>query len=183
MNREEALQLVKENISGPGLFQHMQAVEAIMRALAEVLQGDEYLWGICGLLHDIDFEKVKDNPEKHGIMAEGILCDKVDERIIRAIRAHNYENTGTVPESAMERCLISADSVSGLLIASVLVMPSKKLKDLRLGTVRRKFRDADFARGCSRERMLFCESIGIPRDKLLEISLKALQAISDELGL
>lgn len=183
MNREEALQLVKENISEPRLFQHVQAVESIMKALAKALGQDDQLWGICGLLHDVDFERVKGNPEGHGIMAEGMLRGKVDERIIRAIKAHNHENTGTVPESAMEKCLIAADSVSGLLMASALVMPSKKMKDLKVETVRKKFRDLDFARGCSRERMLICESIGVPRDKLLEISLRALQAIGDELGL
>jgi len=83
----------------------------------------------------------------------------------------------------MERCLISADSVSGLLVASALVVPSRKLKDLKMGTLRRKFKDQDFARGCSRERMSMCESAGVPIEKLLGIALGALQAIGDGLGL
>jgi putative nucleotidyltransferase with HDIG domain len=183
MNEEEAAQLVKENIENTKLLNHSFAVESIMRGIAEYLHEDVRLWGMCGLLHDIDFEKIKGDPGKHGIAAEDILRGNVDERVIRAIRAHNGENTGTVPESAMERCLISTDSVSGLLIASTLVMPTKKIKDLRLETVLRKFRDLDFASGCSRERMRACESTGVPIKKLFEISLSALQAISDKLGL
>jgi len=183
MDREEALQLVKANVTDANLLRHALAVESIMRSLAEALHGDVCLWGVCGLLHDIDFEVVKGDPKRHGIVAEGILRDKVDERIIRAIRAHNGENTGTVPDSPMAKCLISADSVSGLLVASALVMPSKKLKDLKLGTLRGKFKDKDFAKGCSRERISMCESIGVPIERLLGIALEALQAVGDGLGL
>jgi len=183
MDREEALQLVKANVTDANLLRHAFAVESIMRSLAKALHGDVCLWGVCGLLHDIDFEVVKGDPKRHGIVAEGILRDKVDERIIRAIRAHNGENTGTVPDSPMAKCLISADSVSGLLVASALVMPSKKLKDLKLGTLRRMFKDKDFAKGCSRERISMCESIGVPIERLLGIALEALQAVGDGLGL
>jgi len=183
MNREGALQIVRENISDTNLLRHEVAVESIMRALAEALHEDVELWGVCGLLHDIDFEVVKGDPKRHGMVAECILHGKVDERIIRAIRAHNGENTGTVPDSPMEKCLVSADSVSGLLVASALVMPSKKLKDLKFSTLRRKFKDVDFAKGCSRERISMCESVGIPIERLLGIALEALQAIGDGLGL
>jgi putative nucleotidyltransferase with HDIG domain len=183
MDREWALQLLKQNVSERNLLKHMLAVEAIMKALAEVLDEDVDLWGICGLLHDIDFEKTGQNPKEHGLLAERILNGKVDENVIRAIKAHNYESTHVVPYSKMEKCLISADSLSGLLIASALVMPSKRLADLKLETVKKKFKDKAFARGSSRERILLCESLGVQREKLFEIGLRALQSISDQLEL
>ncbi|MGQ9515044.1 MAG: HDIG domain-containing metalloprotein [Thermoproteota archaeon] len=183
MDREEALNLVNQNVSDTNLYKHMLAVEAIMKELANYLGEDANIWGMCGLLHDIDFEMTNQNPKEHGLLAEKILFGKVDEKIIRAIKAHNSENTDTPPQSKMEICLISADSVSGLLIASALIMPSKRLEDLKLETVIKKFKDKAFARGSSRERMLLCESAGIQKEKLFEIGLRALKSISDQLGL
>ncbi|MBO3804220.1 MAG: phosphohydrolase, partial [Candidatus Brockarchaeota archaeon] len=116
-------------------------------------------------------------------LAENILKGKVGEDVIRAIKAHNHENTLVVPESRLEKCLVSADSLSGLLIASALVMPTKRLAELRLETVKKKFKDKTFARGCSRERVLFCESAGIPKEKMFEIGLGAMKSISDNLAL
>ena len=183
MQREEAIELVKQNVKQQNLIKHMLAVEAIMKECAEFLQEDKEKWGLVGLLHDIDYEKTKDNPEKHGLIAEEILKGKVDEEIIHAIKSHNFENTGVMPESKLENCLIAADSVSGLIIACALVIPSKKLKDLSLKTIKKKFKQKDFARNCSRERILFCEKIGIEKEKFFELALKALQGISEELGL
>lgn len=184
MNREEAISLIKENISNKNLFKHMLAVEAIMRNIAQYLGEDVEKWGMVGLIHDIDYEKTKDSPKIHGIIAtEKILKDKVDEEILRAIKSHNFENTGVEPETRMEKALIAADSISGLIVACALVMPSKKLEEVRVETVKNKFKQKDFARNCSRERILFCEKIGIDKEKFFEIALNALKKISDELGL
>lgn len=183
MNREEAIKLVKENIHKKNLFKHMLAVEAIMKEIANRLGEDKERWGLVGLLHDIDFEKTENNPQKHALLAEEILKDKVDSEIIRTIKSHNFENTNVFPESKMEKALVAADSVSGLVIACALVMPSKKLSDVKVETIGKKFKQKDFARNCNRERILFCEKIEISRDKFFEISLKALQEISEELGL
>jgi predicted hydrolase (HD superfamily) len=137
---------------------------------------------LLGIIHDIDFEKAPE-PEKHCTVAHEILRGKVDEEIIRAIRTHNFENLGVQPESKMEYCLIAADSVSGLIIAAALIIPSKKLNDVKVESIIKKFKEKDFARTCSRERMLYCEKAGIDKEKFFEISLKALQEISDSLGL
>ncbi len=183
MKREEAIELVKKNIKKGNLFKHMLAVEAIMREIAIYLNKNEEKWSLAGLLHDIDFEITMNEPEKHGIVAEEILKGKVDEKIIRAIKSHNFENTKIEAESEMEKALIAADSISGLIIACALVMPSKKLRDVKVETIKKKFKQKDFARNCNRNRILFCEKINIPREKFFEISLKALQKISNELGL
>jgi putative nucleotidyltransferase with HDIG domain len=183
MDREAALKLVKEHVSKENLLKHMYAVEAIMKETAEFLNEDKEKWRLIGLIHDIDFEKTENDPKMHTIVAEEILEDKVDEEMIRTIKAHNFENVGVQPEAAAEKALIAADAVSGLIIACALIMPSKKLVDVKVESISKKFKQKDFARNCARERILFCEQIGIPREKFFEISLKALQGISTDLGL
>jgi len=183
MDREEAISLVKENVKKENLFKHILAVEAIMRGVAKHLNADVEMWGLVGLLHDIDFEKTMDNPKNHTIVAENLLKGKVDEKIIKTIKSHNFESTGIVPETKIEKALIAADAISGLIVAAALIIPSKKLKDVKTESIGKRFKEKDFARKCSRERMLVCEHIGIPKEKFFEIALKAMQGMSEELGL
>jgi len=183
MDREEALELVKANVKRRNIFYHMLAVEANMKALASYLKEDEGLWGLTGLLHDVDFDRTANNPQKHGIEAENLLKGKVPEEVIQAIKAHNYENTGVKPETALEKALIACDAVSGLIIACALVMPSKKIRDVKLETIKNKFRDKDFARGVDRNRIVLCEELGILKEKFFEIALEGLKTISQEIGL
>ncbi|MCS7115407.1 MAG: HDIG domain-containing protein [Nitrososphaerota archaeon] len=183
VNRENALNLVKRHISKRNIFFHTLAVEAIMRGVAKHFEEDDDKWGLVGLLHDIDYEETETTPEKHSLMAEEILKDAVPEELIRAIKAHNFRHTGVRPENRMEKALIACDAVSGLLVACALVMPSKKLEDVKVETVAKKFKDKDFARGADRERILVCEEIGIPREKFFEIALNSLKAIAKEIGL
>ena len=183
MDRGEALRLVEENVSNRKIVLHMIAVSAIMRALARYLGEDEEKWELVGLLHDIDYERTKANPARHGLEAENILKGRVSEEVLRAIKAHNFENTGVAPESDLEKALIAADAVSGLIIASALVMPHKKLEEVRVETLEKKFRQKDFARSVSRERIMFCEKLGLSREKFFELALEALKEISGELGL
>ena len=182
MNREETLNLVKENVTKDTLIKHMLAVEAIMKGAAEYLGEDKERWDILGLLHDIDFEKAPEM-DRHCTLSAEILQGKVDDEMIRAIKSHNFENTKINPETKMEYCLIAADAISGLVIATALVNPSKKLADVKVKSIKKKFKQKDFARNCSRELILFCEKAGIPKEKFFEISLTSLQSISDELGL
>jgi len=182
MDRPEALTLVKQHITKDNLIKHVLAVEAIMHALGEYLGEYADKWALTGLLHDIDFEEIGDNYKEHGIIAEKYLAG-VDEEIIHAIKSHNFENTGVMPEGKIDRALIAADAVSGLVIACALMMPSKKLADVKVESIESKFKKKDFARNCNRTNMLYCEQIGIDKNKFFEISLKALQSISKELGL
>ena len=183
MNRDEAVRLIQSNVKSRNMFRHMLAVEAIMRALAEHLGEDEDLWGLTGLIHDIDYEKTADNFEKHGVLAQEILRDKAPKEALKAILAHNYESTGVKPETILDKALIAADAISGLIVACALVMPSKSVADVKIRTVEKKFKDKDFARGADRERIILCEEIGIPRKKFFEIALKAIQKVSKDLGL
>jgi len=183
MNRDEAITLVRSNIKSRNMFRHMLAVEAIMRALAEHLGEDEDLWGLTGLIHDIDYEKTADNFKEHGVLAQKILKDKAPKEALKAILAHNYENTGVEPETMLDKALIAADAISGLIVACALVMPSKSVMDVKLRTVEKKFKDKDFARGADRKRIVLCEDLGVPRREFFEIALKAVQKVSRDLGL
>ncbi|MEM3459130.1 MAG: HDIG domain-containing protein [Candidatus Bathyarchaeia archaeon] len=183
LTRNEALKLVNNNVSKKNVFFHMLAVEAIMRGIAKYLGEDEEQWALIGLLHDIDYEKTEATPETHSLLTEQILKGLVPEELIKAIKAHNFRYTGVMPETKMEKALIASDAISGLLVACALVMPSKKVADVKVETVAKKFKDKDFARGAERERILVCEEIGIPREKFFEIALNGLKAVASEIGL
>ncbi len=183
MNREKALAIVKEYIKDDKLFKHVLAVEAIMRRLAKYFGEDAEKWGLAGLLHDIDYEMTMNNPEKHAKVAYEILKGKVDEDILHAILSHNYEHTGVKPETKMEKALIACDALSGLLVACALVMPSKKLDEVKISTINKKFKQKDFARGVNRNKIMLCEEIGVPKEKFFEIALEGLKKISTEIGL
>ncbi|MBS7632758.1 HDIG domain-containing protein [Candidatus Bathyarchaeota archaeon] len=183
MTREEALELIKKHVSKRNVVYHMVAVEAIMRGVANYFGENEQTWGLLGLLHDIDYEQTEATPEKHTLVADGILKGLVSDELVKAVKTHNFRYTGVAPESCMEKALIASDAISGLLVACALVMPSKKLADVKAETVAKKFKDKDFARGAERERILICEEIGIPKEKFFEIALEALKKSASQIGL
>ena len=183
LSREEAVNLLTKYLVDEKLIKHSLAVEAILREMARYLHEDEELWGITGLLHDMDFEYTKEEPQKHTVVTAQMLSGLVPENSIDAIKSHNYTHTAQLPINALDRALIAADAVSGLVIATALVVPTKKLADVKSVTLINKFKDRSFAAGCDRKRILLCEDTGLELDKFLELSLKALQDISDKLGL
>lgn len=183
MNRDEAVELVKANVRRRNVFRHMLAVEAIMRGVAEHLGEDVSLWSMTGLLHDIDYEKTKEDFERHGVLAQDILKGKVPEEVLRAIEAHNCEHTGVIPKTKLEKALIASDAISGLIVACALVMPSKKAKDVTVKTIKKKFKDKDFARGVDRKRIDMCKELGVQKEDFYEISLEGIQSIGQDLGL
>jgi putative nucleotidyltransferase with HDIG domain len=183
MDREKAVKLVKQHVKKQNLFKHMLAVEAIMESAADYLGENKEEWKLIGLLHDIDFEMTESTPEKHGIMAEEILEGMFNKEIIKTIKTHNFTYTKIDPETKADFALIASDAISGLIIAAALIIPSKKLADLKVESIEKRFKEKDFARRCRRDLILYCEKAGIPKEKFFEISLKALQDISDELGL
>ena len=183
LTRDEALSLVNRNVTKQNVLYHMLAVETIMRSTAKHLGENEEQWGLIGLLHDIDYEKTETTPEKHSLLTEEILKELLPSELIRAIKTHNFRHTGVMPETKMEKALIASDAISGLLVACALVMPSKKLADVKVESVAKKFKDKDFARGAERERILVCEEIGIPKEKFFEIALNGLKGIATQIGL
>ncbi len=184
MTREEGLKLLKENLSNQNLIKHCLAVEAIMRALAFYFGEDEEKWGLSGLLHDIDYEKVKDNLSQHSLAGAKILEDLgVDKEICQAVRAHN-EAHGIPLETLLDKALFVTDPLTGLIVAATLVLPSKKIGDLTPENVLNRFKEKSFARGANREIIKKCEELlNLKLEEFVKISLKAMRGISQELGL
>ncbi len=184
MNRSEAEILVKQHVKGEFLLKHMYATEAIMKAAAQNLSENAETWALCGLLHDIDFETTKENPPKHGVLAQEILKDKgIAPEILRAILAHNSMIANHVArETKMEHMLVAADAMTGLIIACAMVK-EKKIANVIEDSVKNAFKKKGFAAGSKRENIMECEKAGIPYDKFVEISLKAMKEIAEKLGL
>lgn len=183
IDRDEAVKLVKHYVSDDRYVKHMIAVEAVMRGLARYLGEDESLWGLTGLLHDIDYTMVKEDLDRHGLESSRILEGILPEEALEAIKAHNYEHTGIAPDSKLSKALIAADAISGLIVAVALVMPSRKLDEVKVSSVMSKFRSKDFARGVDRSRILFCEKLGLKLEEFIGISLQSMKNVARELGL
>lgn len=183
LTRDEAYALLKKNLRTENLIKHSLAVEAILEELAKKLDEDPRVWGITGLLHDLDYDFTKNTPEKHAYIAVKMLYNLLPEESINAIKAHNYQYSKQTPQTYIDKSLIAADAVSGLVIATALVMPSKKLADVTEKTLMTKFKDKSFAAGCNRKRIELCEDMDIELQTFLKLSLSALKRISDILGL
>jgi len=184
MTHQEALELLKEKIKNQNLIKHCLAVEACMRALARRFGEDEEKWALAGLLHDIDYEETKENPQKHSLIgAEMLEKMGVDKEIVEAIKTHN-EAHGILPQGLMAKALYCVDPLTGLIVAATLVLPSKKLADLTVENVLNRFKEKAFARGANREIIKKCkEYLNLNLEEFVKIGLEAMKNISQELGL
>jgi uncharacterized protein len=185
MNKEEALDLIKSRVKNQNSIKHMLATEAIMRALAKHFNEDQKVWGLAGLLHDLDMEDEEClvNLSLHANKAaEELDSLGVDKKITDAIRAHN-DITGKTRDTLIEKCIYAVDPLTGLIVAATLVLPSKKLKDLKLKSLQKRFKEGNFAKGARREGIKACTDFDMDLEEFLEIGLKAMQGITDDLGL
>lgn len=183
IDREKALELVKNNIKSENLIKHCLAVETVMRELACYFNEDEEKWAITGLLHDIDYEETKDNPEQHSLVGGEMLKKyDLDQDMIEAIKAHN-EIHGLPRNNKITKALFCADPITGLIVASTLVLPSKKLADLRVGNISNRYQEKSFAKGANRETIATCQELELSLEEFFKLSLRAMQDISDDLGL
>ncbi len=182
MNRDDALALVRTRVSKENNVKHMIAVGAVMREAAIRLGEDPHRWELVGILHDIDFE-ICSGPNDHTLVAAEILRNQVDQEMIEAIMAHNFEHTKISLDSRLKRALVACDAASGLIIACALVMPSKKLAEVKPESLMKKYNSKDFARNVSRERISNCVDIGLPLEEFLPLSLEGMKKVSVELGL
>lgn len=184
ITRDEALTMMKEYLKAENLQKHSLATEAIMRTLAQKKGEDEELWGITGLLHDLDYEETKDDMPHHTLRTEEILKEKgVRREIIEAIKGHNADNLGYKREQPMEFALTCAECITGMIVATTLVYPDKKLSSVKPQSIIKRMKQKEFARSVNREYIRECEKIGIPLEEFAELSLKAMQEIRGELGL
>jgi len=184
VNRQEALKLVYEKIESKNLIKHCLAVEVGMKALANHFGKDEEKWGLCGLVHDIDYEQTKDSPMLHSkIGAETLKELEVEEEVCQAVLTHN-EAHGIKPENIMAKALYCVDPLTGLIVAATLVLPSKKISQLTVDSVLNRFEEKRFAMGANRKIISQSkEYLGFELKEFAEIVLNAMQEISDNLGL
>jgi putative nucleotidyltransferase with HDIG domain len=181
MTREEAIELVKENVKTKNLRKHMIAAEACMRGLAGRLGGNEDDWAMAGLLHDLDYDRTVDDFPKHGFVTEEILQGRdVSAEIVSAIKAH----TGHTPISSnMDLALYTVDPLTGLIVAAALMHPTKKINNVDVGFVMNRFKEKRFAAGANREQIRRCEELGLSLEEFVGICLASMQGVSDDLGL
>jgi lysyl-tRNA synthetase class 2 len=186
ISREKSFKLLKEHVKeNPNIF-HSLETEVIMKALAEKLGEDKELWGASGLLHDLDWEETGDsNPKEHGLKSEKYLKEKnYPEELIRAIKAHNFDyNDSEDPKTRLDYALRSGETITGLIYASALVRPDKKLELVEVKSIKKKMKDKSFAAKVNREVIKECEKLGLSLDEFIEISLGSMKKISGEIGL
>jgi len=181
---EKAREIFHQYVRTENLIKHSLATEAIMRALARRLGEDETLWGVTGLLHDLDFEETKEDPPSHTLKTAQILAEKgVNAITIQAIKAHNAEALGIDRTHPIDFALTAAENITGLIVATALVYPDKKLASVKVSSVIKRMKEKAFAKNVRREAILECQRLGLSLEEFAEISLKAMQEMSQDLGL
>jgi putative nucleotidyltransferase with HDIG domain len=183
MNREEALAFVHEYVKKDSLIKHMLAVEAVVRFYAIYFHEDQELWGICGLLHDFDYE-IHPDLERHPSAGADILRSKnVPEEIVLAILSHG-DHSEIPRDNPLRKTLYACDEITGLVTACALVRPSKSILDMEVSSVKKKWKNLAFAAGVDREEILKATSeLGVDLWEHVNNVIKAMRTIAEELSL
>ena len=181
MERAGALKLMESKVSNRNLRKHMLAAEAVMRALARKLNEPEELWGLAGLLHDIDYDETAKDSARHAIVgAELLAAQGLPEELVHAVKAHADKAPVL---SRLDQALFACDPLTGFLVSCSLIRPEKKIGPVDVDFVKNRMAEKSFSRAVDREQIRACEKLGIPLDEFIQISLDAMKSISAELGL
>lgn len=176
LTREQAMGLLRKYNTEPFHIQHALTVEGVMRWFAQESGEDPDFWGLCGLLHDVDFEKW---PEQHCRKAPELLAEvNASPEMVHAICSHGYGICCDVePTAQMEKILFAADELTGLIGAAARMRPSKSVMDMELSSLKKKFKDKKFAAGCSRDVIRTgAEHLGWSLDELMEKTILAMRS-------
>jgi len=181
MDRESAVALCREKCLKETTVRHLISVEGVMRSLARRFGEDEDLWGLTGMFHDLDQDQTGDDGSQHAILAaEWLRGVDVDERVVNGVLAHAYERYRT---DLMSKAVVHADAVAGLLVAAALVRP-EKATGMKVSSVKKKLKEKSFAPGVNRDEVNGVEeSIGVPLDGFLAVSIEGLQEVAPEIEL
>ena len=182
MDRNTALELLKKYNKEPFHILHGLTVEGVMRWYAEELGFDPNFWGLCGLLHDVDFEKY---PEERCIKAPELLAEiDASPEMVHAICSHAYGMCCDVePTHLMEKVLFAADELTGLIGAAARMRPSKSVMDMELSSLKKKFKDKKFAAGCSRDTIKEgAERLCWTLDELMEKTILAMRSCEESVN-
>ncbi|MBO4301595.1 MAG: HDIG domain-containing protein [Desulfovibrio sp.] len=174
ITRDNAMTLLDERGTTPSLRQHALASEAVMRALARYFGEDEDVWGLTGLLHDLDYPTTVQNPERHGLDTAEILVDQLPEEALAAIRAHNAEFNGSIPSTRFDFALRCGETVTGLIIAAARMRPTG-LQGMEARSIKKKMKDKAFAASVNRENIRQCSQAGMELDEFLTLAIEAMR--------
>lgn len=183
MNRKESIDSIKANVDSENMLKHMLATEAVMRSLSRRFGENEEEWGLTGLLHDIDAELTEGDMKAHSTLGADLARELgASEAMAHAILCHNEEH-GVPAETMLDKALLCADPLTGLITAAVLVRPDKKLAGLEASSVLKRFKEKSFAAGADRQQISRCSEIGIELEEFIELGLEAMKGIASDLGL
>lgn len=180
---DDAWELLTEYTDTSALLRHALAVEAVMRHFAKLNGEDEELWGVAGLLHDLDYEKY---PDEHCRKATEIMRQRgIDEVYVRAMNCHGYGIcTDEKPETMLEKTLYTVDELTGLINAQCLMRPSRSVLDLEVKSVKKKFKDKSFASGVNRDTVRNgCEMMGMELSDVIRETIEGMRENAEALGL
>jgi len=183
ISREEAFELLKATEKEPNLINHALESEAVMRGLARKLGRDEELWGVTGLLHDLDYTLTKDDESRHGLDTASMLNGKLPAEALDAIRRHACEMNGSEkPSTEFDFALRCGETVTGLVHAGALVRPTK-IDGMKVKSLKKKMKDKAFAASVNRDCIRECDRIGLELGEFLQIAIASVTEIAPEVGL
>ncbi len=182
-SREDALSILHEYVHGDYLLRHSRATEAILQVLAPQFSADPALWSITGLLHDLDLEIVGDDARRHGLETVRILRERFDypQAGLDAILAHNGDVLDIPCRSTLDHALTAAESITGMVFATALILPSRRLADVKPKSVAKRLKEPRFAAKVSRERVGHHQDIGLDVLTFCTLAVECMQAIAPEL--
>jgi uncharacterized protein len=184
ISRQDAVALMEQFLEADSMRKHCLASEAIMRALAPRFGEDPDLWGLTGLLHDLDYDETRDTMSRHTLVTEKALLERgVHPEITEAIKYHNAENLSLTRSKPIHFALTAAETITGMIVAAALVLPDKKVASLKPQSVKKRMKAKEFARSVNRDHIKLCEEISIPLEEFIAISVEAMQGIADQLEL
>jgi len=183
--REDAYRLMTSHVKNENLQKHMLSVEVALRFYARKYGEDEEIWAMTGLLHDCDYEEYPDLHDHTQISTQWLRDGGYDEQIIYAILAHNDLNLGTQPRTTLlARALYACDEITGMVMATALVRPTKSIIGLEVSSVRKKMKAKGFAAGVNRNDLVNgAAELGVDLDEHIAFVIQAMSSIADTLGL
>jgi len=183
ISRTEAMDLLLSKNTETNLINHALESEAVLRGLAMKLGQDTELWGITGLLHDLDYATTKENHNRHGLDSVELLAGLLPDEALAAIRRHAFELNGVEqPETQLDFALRCGETVTGLVHAGALVRPTK-IDGMKPKSLKKKMKDKAFAASVNRDCIRECDKINLELGEFLQISISAITEIAQEVGL
>jgi len=181
--REEAWTILTDHVKNPSLVSHALAVEAVMRLVARKRGADEELWGVIGLIHDVDYEEHPDEHLRHA--AEILRRHGWPEECVRAVASHGWGLfTDIAPVTDLEKTLFAIDELTGLVAAAALVRPSRSVLDLSVKSVLKKWKDKGFAAGVDRKVIEKGAALmEVPLDQLIADTIEGMKTVAETIGL